>query len=79
MKTRDFLNKVCASLNRAPDSLTLDDTMQTVPEWDSLGHLSIIAVMDYVLHVKTTDSDLRGFSSIRELVEALKRRNVLEE
>ena len=79
MKVNEFLNALCETLNRPPDSLSLDDTAATVEEWDSMGHLAIIATIDYKLHVSVNDAQLRNFSSIRELVDRLKARKVLED
>jgi acyl carrier protein len=79
MKVPEFLNLVCEALGLPPRSLSLDATPQTVPQWDSIGHLSIIAIADERLGVRTNDADLHNFTSIGQLVERLKARNVLED
>ena len=78
MKTSDFLNVICESLGRAPNSLSLDDTPQTVQEWDSIGQLAIIASVDEIAGGADSD-DLRVFASIRQLADALKKRGILED
>ncbi len=78
MKTSDFLNSVCEAMGRAPNSLSLDDTPQTVSEWDSIGHLAIIAAVDEIADGADSD-DLRTFTSLRQLAEALKKRGILED
>ena len=30
----------------ADDEITLDSSMENVPEWDSLGHLSVLTALD---------------------------------
>ena len=72
MKTKDFLNALCESLNMKPGSLTLDSTPETVTEWDSVGHLAILATVDSQLGIATDSEDLLEFTSLRQLVEALK-------
>ncbi len=78
MKTEEFLNALCGALGRAPNSLSLEDTPQTVAEWDSIGHLTIIATVDELLGVPVQDERLREFTSIGELVEQLKSLEALE-
>ncbi len=79
MKVADFLNLVCQSLGLRPRSLSLDDTPQTVPQWDSIGHLSIIALLDEQLGIRSNDAELRNFTSMGQLIERLKARNALED
>ena len=79
MKVSEFLNLVCTALNRAPNSLTLDDTPQTVPEWDSVGHLSIIATIDRRLPYRMTTKDMRTYGSLADLVAKLKKHGAVED
>ncbi len=79
MKVHEFLNAVCKALNREPDTLTLDDTPKSVPEWDSIGHLSIIAAITEALDIPVDDAQLQDFGSLGQLVDRLKARNALEE
>ncbi len=79
MKTAEFLNELCDVLGRDSGSLSLEDTPNSVKEWDSVGHLSIIATIDDVLEVSVDDEELRNFQSIGELVERLKARGALED
>jgi acyl carrier protein len=79
MQVEEFLNVICEALHREPNTLSLDDTPETVEQWDSLGHLRIIAAMDSCLRVSVNDDELQNFRSLRELVARLKCRGVLEE
>lgn len=78
MKIAEFLNLVCEGLGRAPDSLSLDDTRATVEEWDSIGHLAIISIIDEALHVPVDNDEMQSFGSLRELVERLQAKHALE-
>ena len=78
MKTAEFLNLLCESLNRDPGSLTLGDTPETVEQWDSVGHLSIISTIDQI-GVAVDSDDMQNFTSIRELVDRLKAKGALED
>ena len=79
MKVEKFLDLVCEALGVPANSLTLDDSPQTVPQWDSLGHLVIIATMERDLGVAPHDASLHNFTSIRQLVERLKALHALED
>ncbi len=79
MKTSDFLDLVCKALRRTAGSLSLDDTPETVAEWDSVGHLAIIDTLDSALGVDVEDRDLHAFTSLRQLVTSLKARGALKD
>ncbi len=80
MKTTAFLDAICEALELDPGSLSLGDSPETVPAWDSIGHLSIIAVIDTELDVETDEDEaLQRFASLRELVDRLKAKGVLED
>ncbi len=78
MRIGEFLDVVCDALNRQPGTLALDDTPDTVAEWDSMGHLAIVSAINYRLHVPASDPDIVSFTSLRQLAEALRRKDVLE-
>lgn len=77
MKTQEFLNEICENLGRAPGTLSLTDTPQTVPEWDSLGHLTIISTTEQVLGADIADPTFQTFGSLGDLVTRLKARQLL--
>ena len=79
MRVEDFLNKICDALGKEPNTLTLDDTTETVEEWDSVGHLSMVAVMDEELGIAIDDEELLDFNSMRTLVDRLKAKGALED
>lgn len=78
MKTQEFLDAIAEGLQRDPGSITLEDTPETVEEWDSVGHLTIISTIDSELGIEPDTEDLMGFTSIKQLIEALKGRGALE-
>ena len=79
MTTEEFLNELCEVLGRDPGSLSPSDTPATIKEWDSMGHLSIIATIDEVLEVPVDDEEMRNFKSIEEMLQRLRSRNALED
>ncbi|HUT90262.1 MAG TPA: acyl carrier protein [Thermoguttaceae bacterium] len=79
MTVTQFLDVVCEALGREPGSLLLDDTPQSVEQWDSIGHLSIISTVDEALGVEVDDEEMRTFTSIRELTDRLIAKNAFED
>ena len=79
MKTQEFLDLVAKALQRQPGTVTLNDTPDTLEEWDSIGHLAIIAILDSKLGIDPEAEELTDFTSIRELVDALKTKGTLQD
>ena len=77
MTTEEFLNILCKVLGCPQGSLTLEDTPQSVEQWDSIGHLSVISVLHETFKISGDKRDLRSFQSIGELVDRLKSRGLL--
>lgn len=79
MKVSEFLEILCKVLDREPGSLALEDTPNSVEEWDSLGHLDIMSAVDKELEISIDEDDLQTFASLGELVATLKARGALED
>ena len=79
MKTEQFLEEICKTLRKPAGSITVTDTPDTLAEWDSLGHLEIIGTVDTVLKIPTDCPELQNFTSIGQLVDALKAKGALED
>jgi acyl carrier protein len=80
MKTNEFLDILCEALRVERGSLSVKDSPETVANWDSLGHMSIIAAIEsnFGLDVSEHES-LRRFRSLGEIVETLKGFGVLKD
>ena len=66
--------ELCLILNSAMeiDTLTFESSMDDIEEWDSLGHLSILAALDSRLDGKIADiSALAEASSVVSIFEIL--------
>lgn len=79
MTTATFLAKVSESLNVETSEVSRDTTPDTLAEWDSLGHLDILSVVDEELGVPIDDPQIQNFKSIGELIDLLTERGVLSE
>ncbi len=64
----------------ADDEITLDSSMENVPEWDSLGHLSILTALDDATEGKASSiSDLGDASSVSEIISILDGESLIDE
>lgn len=62
------------------DPITDDSSMDTIPEWDSLGHLSILTSLDQVTDGKASEiSELGESSSVDMIFNILKNENLVDE
>ena len=77
--TPQFLDAVCEALGREPGTLTLADSNKTVPQWDSLGHLSIITMIDERLKTSLNTAEMQNFTTLSGLVELLKAKGAIKD
>ena len=55
-----------------------DDGRETIKEWDSLGHLSILSALDKELDGKAASIEsLAGAKTVREIVQILEKEGLL--
>ncbi len=79
MNVQAFLDALAEALSREAGSVSLDDTPDTLEEWDSMGHLTILSTIESELGIAPDTEELMNFTSIRQLVDVLKARGALED
>ena len=57
--------------------LRLDDAPDGTPEWDSVGHLSLLAMIDEKFGIDASADALTRPKDVAEMVAYLKSKNVL--
>lgn len=67
MRDDTFLVQVEKALNAAPGSIRLRDRLEDTAGWDSLGALSVIAVMDAHFGVTLDAGALIACETVRDL------------
>ena len=64
----------------AEDLITGESSMDSIPEWDSLGHLSILTSLDQATDGKASAiSELGESSSVDAIFNILKNENLVDE
>jgi acyl carrier protein len=78
--TKDELVSIITNALDTDDVITLDTTMDDIPEWDSLGHLSILTSLDEATDGKASSlSELGDSYSVNEIISILKKENLIDE
>ena len=58
--------------------VSIEDSMDTISEWDSLGHLSILSALDQNLEGKVSQiTDISDCTSVSKLIDTLKANNLI--
>ena len=59
-------------------SVTIDDGMDTIEKWDSLGFLAILSALEEKYGNKVAEiDDLSSAKSVKDIVDLLKRESVV--
>tara|TARA_B110000503_G_C7052773_1_gene373070 strand:+ start:675 stop:923 length:249 start_codon:yes stop_codon:yes gene_type:complete len=78
--TKDDLISMIANALDADDVITLDSSMDNIPEWDSLGHLSILTSLDEATEGKASSlSELGDSTSVNAIISVLGNENLIDE
>ena len=73
---RELFGWLAGVFQEEASAINEDRSRQSIPTWDSMGTLLLIAELDDRLQVTLTEDDLKDLSSIRDIVEALRRKQV---
>jgi len=74
---KDVLRVIQDALN-TDSKLTLDSTSEDVEEWDSLGHLGILAALDKLFGGKTGDiREMGNARSVQEILQILRDNSLI--
>ncbi len=64
------------SLNVNDEAFTEDLKYNDIPEWDSIGHMSLIAALEEGYKISIDTDDIVDFSSFKKGIEILKKYKV---
>lgn len=78
MTTEDFIRECCIALQLEPGSLDKESSPGSVESWDSMGWLSLVAMVDDKLGLTLEITDLRNIKKIGDFVELLSGKGLLQ-
>ncbi len=70
-----YVNAFVEALEISGDNLE-DLKYQDIPEWDSVGHMSLVAAIEDTFDITMDTDDIIDFSSFIKGIELLKKYNV---
>ena len=72
MTKKDLFSKIADALE-INDEVTLDSSNETILQWDSLGHISVLSMLDDETGGASSDLvDLTQATSVKKIVEIFK-------
>lgn len=79
MTRNELLEQMRISLGLPEGGLTIKDSQETIDEWDSLGHLALVAMLHEKFALDGSDEELRSFRSVEALFIRLTDLGLIED
>ena len=67
-----FIKSLSIETSKLNENLKYND----IPEWDSIGHMSLVAALEETYKISLETDDIVDFSSFKKGIELLKKYNV---
>jgi acyl carrier protein len=78
MNKKDLFSKIANALE-INDEVTIDSSNETILQWDSLGHISVLSMLDDETDGASSELvDLTQATSVKKIVEILTENDLLE-
>ena len=78
--TKEDIITIITDALDADNQITVESSMDNIPEWDSLGHLSVLTSLDKATEGKASAiSELGETSSVNEIINVLTNEDLITE
>lgn len=71
-----YRNAFVEGLDVEEDKITDSLEYEGIPEWDSVGHMSLVACIEEAFDIMMETEDIIGFNSFQKGIELLKKYDV---
>ncbi len=71
MQTQEIINLFAEAIEVEPSSLTTETVIAHVPEWNSLGWLTIMSLLDERYEIQLSAKRIREFKTVEDAVVAI--------
>lgn len=68
MSVNELLDLICESLEIETGTLTLETTIESVEEWNSVGWLTIMSEVDERFGIQMPSKEIRAMKTVADLV-----------
>jgi acyl carrier protein len=76
--TTDTLTKVqevfATSFNLGPQSVSIETKPGDIPEWDSVGHLSLVSNLESAFNISFDVDEMMEMENVREIVRLIQKK-----
>lgn len=80
MKLSELLEKIEEALELEEGSVSMESSSETIEDWDSLGHITILGLLDDATNGSSAEIvDLTQATSVAEIVKLLSENGLLEQ
>tara|TARA_B110000977_G_scaffold186727_1_gene253028 strand:- start:340 stop:579 length:240 start_codon:yes stop_codon:yes gene_type:complete len=77
MNKKDLFSKIAEALE-VNDEITLESSNETILQWDSLGHISVLSMLDDETNGASSEIvDLTQATSVKRIIEILSENDLL--
>lgn len=77
MKEDEALLLITKTFNEKPGSIGLDTLKDDIPNWDSIGTISLMAELDEQFGVLLEEKEIRSFNRVGDILDVLRNRGKL--
>ena len=71
-----YINAFVEGLELSPEEITENLEYQGIPNWDSVGHMALIASIEDSFDIMMDTDDIIDFSSFKKGIEILKKYDI---
>ena len=68
MDTQKFIDLFAEALDIDASTLTTDTEFRTLPEWDSMAYLSIIAMLDEEYEIQIENEEFKTLKTLNDII-----------
>jgi len=68
MDTQKFIDLFAEALDIEASDLTVDTEFRTLPEWDSMAYLSIIAMLDEEYEIQIENAEFKTLKTLKDII-----------
>lgn len=68
MDTQKFIDLFAEALDIEASDLTVDTEFRTLPEWDSMAYLSIIAMLDEEYEIQIENAEFKTLKTLSDII-----------
>ena len=77
MKEHEALQLITKTFSEKPESIRRDTLKDDIPNWDSIGAISLMAELDEQFGVMLEEKEFESFNRIEDILEILRKRGKL--